>query len=119
MHLDRHYFRGKLNFIANMVAVICRARNQTQKQEQTETQPWNRLISARREQVLMGDMDHPMLRIGRQIDLIMPRHILKVALDIRLLHEAKAQLDADDAAAFFVAVEIRSPDSGLREYRGL
>ena len=43
--------------------------------------------------------------MSRQVDLVIPRHILKVALDVRLLHEAEAQLHADDAAAFLVAVE--------------
>ena len=38
MHPDRHYLRGKLNFITKMVAVIGWLRNQTQEPEQTEPQ---------------------------------------------------------------------------------
>ena len=53
----------------------------------------------------MRDMHHPLPRMGRQIDLVMPRQFLKVAFDVRLLHEAEAQLNADHATAFFVAVK--------------
>ena len=44
-------------------------------------------------------MDDPLRGIGRQVDLLVARKIGEAALDIRLLHEAEAQFDADHAAA--------------------
>ena len=35
----------------------------------------------------------------------MLRHVLEITLDVRLLHEAKAQFDANDTAAVLVVVE--------------
>jgi hypothetical protein len=43
----------------------------------------------------MRDVYHPLPRMSRQVDLLVPCHIPKVALDVRLFREAEAQLHAD------------------------
>ena len=55
--------------------------------------------------VFLRHMHDPLTPVGRQIDLLVPRHIFEQTLDIRLFHEAETELDGDDAAAIVVAIE--------------
>ena len=43
-------------------------------------------------------MNDPLVRVGRQVDLVMAGELLERALDVRLLEEAEGELDADDVA---------------------
>lgn len=50
-------------------------------------------------------MHDSLARMGRQVDLLAPRRVLEITLNVRLLHKAETQLYADDAAAVLVALE--------------
>ena len=60
---------------------------------------------ARDQEVLLRDVDDPLVRVGRQVDLLMAREVLERALDIRLLEKAEGELDANDAAPLLVTIE--------------
>ena len=90
MHLDRHDLCGKLHVFAQVVTVIGWPRYQAQEQEEAKSESSEQPHIPGRQQILMRDMHHPLPRMSREVDLPMPRHILKVAFDVRLLHEAEA-----------------------------
>ena len=56
-------------------------------------------------QVLLHDVDDPLARVARQVDLLVAGEVLERALDVRLLEKAEGELDADDVALLRVAVE--------------
>ena len=105
IYIDRHDLRRKLHRVAKAIGVVGGARDEAQEQKQAEAQPFEKAHPLGRKQVLMGDMDDPLPRMGRQVDLLMLRHLREIPLNVRVLHEAKAQLNADDAAAILVSVE--------------
>src|ERR1700739_2886343 len=67
----------------------------------------------------MRDVHHPLPRMSRQVDLVVRCHMCKVALDVRLFHEAEAQLHADDAATLLVAVEYNAATTVIVNVRNL
>ena len=58
---------------------------------------------------LRRDVHDPLPPIGWQIDLLVPGHLFQQPLHVRLLHEAEAYFDGDDAAAVLIAIEHGHP----------
>src|SRR5208283_3108611 len=119
MHPDRQDFGGELHLVPEAIAVIGGPRDQPQEQKQPKTQHFEEVHALRRQQILMRDMHDPFVRVRGQIDLMVPRHVGEITLDIGLLHEAEAQFDADHAAAAPVAVEDRHVVAVVMDIRDL